>query len=131
MESEQYEREVRAARNQSLFRAVNEKIREMNEAFATVTAEFAIACECADTHCINTLQIAPADYDEVRAAPRRFAVLPGHVIPEVELVVDETPEYVIVEKIAKAAELAESQYVVGHSATQRGGVHGLGESSVA
>ena len=43
--SSQEEREVRAARNQSLFRAVNENIRTLNEAFAQITETFAIACE--------------------------------------------------------------------------------------
>jgi hypothetical protein len=103
---DQEEREIRAARNQALFRAVNEQTKAMNEAFAEVTGSFAIACECADTGCIETLQITPDEYAEVRGNPRHFAVLPGHVYPEVEDVVRSTG-YVVVEKIAKAAEVAE------------------------
>jgi 5-bromo-4-chloroindolyl phosphate hydrolysis protein len=108
MESrDQHEREIRAARNQSLFRAVNEKVKEMDEAFVSMTGTFAIACECADMDCIETLKISPAEYAEVRANPRHFAVLPDHIYPEVEEVVRTSAQYVVVEKIAKAAEIAE------------------------
>jgi|GEM_PF-4479996 len=41
------EREVRAARNRAILRAVNEKILELNEAFGALLGTFAIACECA------------------------------------------------------------------------------------
>ncbi len=85
--AEMEEREVRAARNQALFRAVNENMRTLNEAFASVTETFAIACECADAGCIELLKIHPQSYMELRANPRQFAVLRGHVYPDVETVV--------------------------------------------
>jgi hypothetical protein len=103
----QNEREIRAARNQSLFRAVNEQIRAVNETFGATSSMFAIACECADVSCIETLEIPSAEYAAVRADPRQFAVLRGHVYPEVEKVVRELEQYVVVEKIAAAAEVAE------------------------
>ena len=46
---EQFSREERAARNEALFRAVNDGARTLNEGFASITGEFAILCECADT----------------------------------------------------------------------------------
>jgi 5-bromo-4-chloroindolyl phosphate hydrolysis protein len=101
------EREIRAARNQALFRAVNEKLVGLNEAFVSATDTFVIACECADVTCVATLNIPPDAYREVRANPRRFAVLEGHVYADVEKVVGEADEYVVVEKIASAAKLAE------------------------
>lgn len=102
------EREIRAARNQSLFRAVNEKIREVNEAFAEISGTFAIACECFDTRCVQTLQISDDAYRQIRAHPHRFAVLRGHVLPEVEEIVEERSGYVVVEKVRVAAEVAEA-----------------------
>ena len=102
------EREIRAARNQSLFRAVNEKIREVNEAFAELSGTFTIACECFDTRCVQTLQISDDAYQQVRAHPKRFAVLPGHVLPDVEEIVEERSGYVVVEKVRAAAEVAEA-----------------------
>ena len=105
--SNQDDREIRAARNQALFRAVNEQIKSMNEAYAEVAGTFAIACECADTSCIQTLELSRDEYEAVRAEPRHFAVLPGHVYPDVEDVVRESNGYVVVEKIARAADVAE------------------------
>ena len=101
------EREIRAARNQALFRAVNEKLATLNEAFAEVAGTFAVACECADTTCVEMIDVAPEEYRAVRTHPRRFVVRVGHVYPEVEVVVHESPAYVVVEKVAAAAETAE------------------------
>jgi len=83
------EREVRAARNQSLFRVVNEKLKDLNAAFEDVVGTDAVACECADIECIETVEIAPGDYDAIRANPRHFVVRRGHVYPDVERVVRE------------------------------------------
>jgi hypothetical protein len=105
--STQHEREVRAARNQALFRAVNEQIKNMNEALAPLVGSFAISCECADTDCIETLELSPEEYEAIRAEPRQFAVLPGHIYPDVEDVVRESNGFVVVEKIAQAAVVAE------------------------
>ncbi|HEV3484918.1 MAG TPA: hypothetical protein VG106_05895 [Vicinamibacterales bacterium] len=107
-EGTQQEREIRAARNQAMFRAINEKLAEMADAVSSATRSFSIACECADTSCVDILEVAAADYEAVRAEPRRFFVLPGHVYPDVERVVDETAAFVVVEKIASAADVAES-----------------------
>jgi hypothetical protein len=105
--SNQHEREIRAARNQALFRSVNEQMQAVNDALSAVSGSLAIACECADTTCIETLEIAADEYEAIRAEPRRFAVLPNHVYPDVENIVDEGAGYVVVEKIAAAGEEAE------------------------
>ena len=102
------EREVRAARNQALFRVVNEKLKDINAAFEDVVGSHAIACECADLQCIETLEISRREYDEIRANPRHFAVRAGHVYPDVEIVVRAPDGYVVVEKIGKAGEVAEA-----------------------
>lgn len=101
------EREVRVARNQAIFRAVNEKLAAVNEEFARVMGTSSIACECADMSCVEMIEITPEEYRAVRAEPRRFVVCVGHIYPEVEVVVHETPAYVVVEKLAAAGETAE------------------------
>jgi hypothetical protein len=101
------ERKIRAARNQSIFRAVNEQMRKLNETFGELTNTYTVACECASISCVEHVQIQGSEYEAVRANPRQFVVLPGHVVPEVEIVVRETPGYVVVEKLAVAGELAE------------------------
>ncbi len=108
LEGDQQEREVRAARNQSMFRQVNEKLARLNEAVGALRDEYVIGCECADTTCIRTLEITADDYEAVRKEPNTFAVLPGHIYSDVEVVVRETENYVVVRKIAAAAEVAEA-----------------------
>jgi 5-bromo-4-chloroindolyl phosphate hydrolysis protein len=109
MESnDQQEREVRAARNQAMFRAVNERLEDLNKAFESATDTFTIACECADTNCVEMLDIRHDEYSKVREQPRHFAVLPGHVYPDVERIVEESERYVVVEKYRLAGELAEA-----------------------
>jgi 5-bromo-4-chloroindolyl phosphate hydrolysis protein len=106
----QRDRELRAARNQALFRAVNEKLRELNEAFSDVSTTYAIACECADVSCVETVHILMDEYVEVREHPNRFAVLADHVYPEVERVVAQTDGYVIVEKNADVSHITEATH---------------------
>ena len=102
------EREARVGRNQALFRAVNEEMRELNEAFASITKEYAIVCECADVSCTESLLIRRDDYLSVREEPRRFVVLREHVFAEAERVVSESDGYVVVEKFGEAAVVAEA-----------------------
>jgi hypothetical protein len=104
---DQHEREVRAARNQALFRAVNEKLRALNDSVESLTGTFTIACECADTNCVDMLDIRPEEYRAIRAEPRTFAVLPGHVFPDVERVVRQSDGHLVVEKLGAGAQMAE------------------------
>jgi hypothetical protein len=105
--SDQEEREVRAARNQAMFRVVNERLKELNDAFVSVTETMTIACECADTSCVEMIDVRADEYTAVRAQPCHFAVLPGHVHPDVERIVQEFERYVVVEKSGRAGELTE------------------------
>jgi hypothetical protein len=102
------ERQIRAARNQSMFRAVNERLRDVNDALSTISETFVIACECADTGCVETIELEPADYRDVRSNGRWFLVRQGHVYPDVERVIKETDAYTVVEKFETAGEVAEA-----------------------
>jgi hypothetical protein len=46
------------------------------------------------------------EYEALRAEPTRFAVKPGHVLPDQERIVEERPGYAVVEKIGHAGERA-------------------------
>jgi hypothetical protein len=105
---DQQSREIRAARNEALFRAVNEKLRGLNEAFAEVTETYAIACECTNPTCVQTLHIAMEEYTAIREHADRFVVLNDHVRPDIERVVAQHDGYTVVEKEGAAAEIAES-----------------------
>ena len=53
---------------------------------------------------------AAVDYppERVRADSRRFILIAGHEIPDVEVVVERTDAYVIVEKVGVAGDVAEA-----------------------
>ena len=92
----------KAAKNQALFRDVNERIEELvGKAWHP-----AFVCECADEHCIETLELSLAEYESIRASPIRFPVKVGHDYPEFERVVAVSDGYAVVEKIGAAAEVA-------------------------
>jgi hypothetical protein len=101
--------EVKAAKNQSLFREVNERLKEVGEHSESMSyAEDAI-CECADDTCSDRISLSNAEYERVRANSTWFAVGPAgeHVFPEVERVVEKHKGYWIVEKLDGAAAVAE------------------------
>jgi hypothetical protein len=98
--------EERAARNEALFRQVNEEIRDLDSRFGSdASGEF--VCECADDGCVRRLSVAVDDYLAVREHARRFIVSPGHEDGELEVVVDRRGEYFVVEKYGTPGEIAE------------------------
>jgi hypothetical protein len=97
---------LRAARNQALFRAINEELRVA--ARVLDPESLIIACECADPACVETLEIDAEQYAQIRADPTHFIVLPGHVYSEVERVIVEDDRFQIVEKIGEAGHVAAS-----------------------
>jgi hypothetical protein len=64
-------------------------------------------CECARLGCNQLIELSVREYEEIRAHPRRFVVVPGHESPDVETVVEARPGYFIVEKRDRAGEVAE------------------------
>lgn len=81
----------------SLFRAVNERIRELEES-QWHAGEHDFVCECDDSACTSVLRMTAEQYEELRANPGWFAVLPGHVEPETDEVVRRSDGFVIVSK---------------------------------
>lgn len=99
----------RAAENQSLYRSINEKVKELNQTFAEIGVEDSEwICECADTDCTRRLTATLREYETVRANPRTFIVSPGHLYPHVERVLSENDRFVIVEKIDNGGQVAEA-----------------------
>ncbi len=99
--------EQRAARNEALFREVNENIARLEERHGTTATEPAYVCECADAGCAEQIAIDPEAYRRVRADPRLFFVRPGHEDPQLERVVERHEGSRIDEKTAAAGEAAE------------------------
>jgi hypothetical protein len=100
------DRGERAARNEALFRRVNERVQEVNRAFESILEEAVFFCECADVDCMDKIGMTLHEYEALRDISTHFAVMPGHVLPEDERVVEERAGYVVVEKVCRAGELA-------------------------
>jgi hypothetical protein len=99
----------RGARTQSLFRDINERVKDINEAFSVVVPLGDWICECFRQDCSERIPLTLDEYEQTRAAPVRFAVAPSdhHVDFLIEDVVDRNERYWLVEKTGLAAELAQ------------------------
>jgi hypothetical protein len=105
------DRERRAANNQSLFRAGNERLKQFNEDwFGTVLPRGGWVCECANDACLEHIEMASSEYEAVRQDGARFFVAPSdeHVWPDVERVIERHDGYWIVEKTGHARDMARS-----------------------
>jgi hypothetical protein len=99
------ERFARQARNEALFRDVNERIAQLGEAAEASSPDglFEFLCECGDeSGCGERIRMPLDVYERVRAQDDRFAVKPGHETLELETAVEWTDEYVIVDKVRTA-----------------------------
>jgi hypothetical protein len=90
----------RLARNEALFREVNETVAELSAHWDdAATAQHAFVCECAGLDCREQLKLSLDEYRRLRARSDCFAVKPGHEMgPALERVVGAHCDYVIVEK---------------------------------
>jgi hypothetical protein len=93
---------VKAARNQSLCREVNERI----EAMAETVGDLQLICECASLECQEILNLSVGEYEQIRSSPVRFPIALGHDVPEFENVVLLHDRYAVVQKRGKAAEVS-------------------------
>ena len=75
----------KGAHNQALIREVNERI----EKLADDAAHPAFLCECADTNCVEMIELSIAGYESIRSSPVRFPIKLGHDYPEFERVLEE------------------------------------------
>jgi hypothetical protein len=101
------ERDVRAARNESLFRALNERLEQVREG-TKVDEPTEYFCECAQRSCASMVALSPQDYEHVRSAGDRFLVMPGHLTPDVERILEKHTTYWIVEKLGVGSYVADA-----------------------
>jgi|Tabmets5t2r1_1033131.scaffolds.fasta_scaffold06117_3 hypothetical protein len=94
----------RLARNQTLFREVNERIEylaDVNERIGylpeSATSEF--VCECSNPECIETIELNFEAYERIRSNPTWFLLKPDHDISQIERVVSRDDGYAVVEKL--------------------------------
>ena len=92
------ERDRKIGLNEALFRQINERGEELNEAFATVTDRMQLVCECGDRGCIEQINVSRAEYEEIRRDPSQFLIVPGHDAAGVEQTVKQDDGYAVVRK---------------------------------
>jgi hypothetical protein len=80
--------------NEEVFKTVNEEIDER----ADDGGDRDYLCECSDTTCTDTVRLTADQYRRIRADPNQYVVVPGHVLPEIENVVDHEGGYSVVAK---------------------------------
>jgi hypothetical protein len=97
--------EHRAARNEALFREVNESIERLADDSGGAS-EAGFVCECSDDSCTELVHVSLSVYEHVRANPRHFLVRPGHE-RELDNVVERHPTYLIVAKEGDAGRISD------------------------
>ena len=88
----------RLAKNEILFRAVNERLDEIGEA-APWSKTNDYLCECSDMTCIETIELTNDEYERARSRPTVFMLVPGHERLEIERVIEGNERFLLVEKI--------------------------------
>lgn len=86
----------RFAHNEVIFRSINDQVLALEERFGSREGGF--LCECAETTCSETVFLRLDEYERIHADERRFFVVPGHEVTEIETVVERHDSYLIVEK---------------------------------
>ena len=86
----------RFAHNEVLFRSINDQVLSLEERFGSREGGF--LCECAEASCSETIFLGLEEYERIHADERRFFVVPGHEVIEIETVVERHANYLVVEK---------------------------------
>jgi hypothetical protein len=90
-------RAARMTQNEALFREVNEQVNALNNLGAQLDT-FGVVCECGRDTCGDVIYVHRSLYETVRAQSDRFIVASGHVLPEIENVVEQHEGFAVVDK---------------------------------
>src|SRR2546430_2835611 len=96
-------RDEALAKNEELFRNVNEQIERISRTVAHDDQTMEYLCECDGPDCYERVRATREEYESVRAEPTHFIVVAGHEDPRVERVVYSNERFLVVEKQGTAA----------------------------
>jgi hypothetical protein len=92
----------RAARNEEVFRSVNQHIQAGADRHGRHVA-LRFHCECGHASCFETIDLMPDAYERVANGDgHRFIVLHGHEEPAIERIVESHHGWLVVEKFGDA-----------------------------
>jgi len=97
---------ARKAKNQALFREVNERIAELAARFEVATGPQTFICECSQAGCTEYLELPVAAYTRSRDDPATFVIRAGHEDLDHETVLERTDGYLLVRNKPGVAEYA-------------------------
>lgn len=80
------------------FREANERLREAVEDRVQEAQRVPFLCECADDHCLGTVNVFPTEWEAVASKPNHFLMEAGHQRIEGEQVVGSVGDYEIAHK---------------------------------
>jgi hypothetical protein len=93
------ERATRLAENEARFRAINDRVeRDLEHLVDDPDELLPFVCECARRTCNATIELSLSEYERVREQSTRFAVAPGHEIPDIEDIVERGERYFVIVK---------------------------------
>ena len=95
---------ARAVETASAFRAANEQLEAKADELGLGARPTPYLCECEDGRCTDLIALTRAEYEEVRASPKRFVIVSGHQEADARIV-QEAPRFTVVEKIGEEGEL--------------------------
>ena len=81
-----------------MFREANERAKAWEERHRLDSEPELYFCECANPDCREKVSLGKAEYERVRSDSRRFVIVPGHELPDVETVIERNEGWAIVEK---------------------------------
>jgi hypothetical protein len=98
---------IQAAKNQSVFRDANERLRQLDDSVEHMDIDDldeCFTCECARQNCRERMMISLDAYEEIRRVPTHFGVAPrmSHVFQDVERILETFHGYWVVEKFGEA-----------------------------
>lgn len=102
------EREERLAKNEALFRVLNENILGLASTLRG-DAPYEFICECATSGCFERLSLTLQEYERVREDGSHFLLARGHEDIEVEQVIASHENYIVVEKDGVAGLVAHAE----------------------
>jgi hypothetical protein len=96
-------RERSKARNEELFRNVNEQIEALSQTVERDDPLMEYLCECDRQDCYEKVKATRAEYESVRADPTHFIVCLDHQDRTLERVFASNDRFLVVEKLGAAA----------------------------
>ena len=97
----------RHAENEALARDVNERVGAVTASWYAPGEPLEFVCECSQEECSARIHLLMSEYRELRSSQHWFALVPDHIVLEIERQVRKLGDAVVVEKVGAGRSVAE------------------------